>query len=901
MKRMLFNATQAEELRVAIVDGQKLIDLDIETAGKEQRKGNIYKGIVTRIEPSLEAAFIDYGSERHGFLPFKEISRSFFQSDVDPARARIQDVMHDGQELIVQVDKDERGNKGAALTTFISLAGRYLVLMPNNPRGGGVSRRVEGEERNELRDLIGQLEVPGGMSIIGRTAGLGRTLEELQWDLNYLLQLWRAIENASKQQGGAFLIYQESSLVIRAIRDYFHQDIGELLVDTDSIYEQARQFMAHVMPGNVNRVKMYRDDVPLFSRFQIEHQIETAYARQVPLPSGGAIVIDHTEAMVAIDVNSARATRGADIEETALRTNLEAAEELARQLRLRDLGGLVVIDFIDMENSRNQREVENRLREALRYDRARVQMGKISRFGLMELSRQRLQTSLGETSHMSCPRCHGIGHIRSVESSALHILRILQEEAMKENTAAVHAQVPVDVATFLLNEKRSEFHAIEQRLKVNMALIPNVHLETPAYTVTRLRHDELNQMEPLPASYRMVDQPAEAEKALAPGQEARPTRPQAAVQGITPEQPAPVPVEPVAPPKPSILQKIFGWLTRMPEAKPEPAQTRPREVRRPPREGGRRERRGGGRDEAQASRRSGAGEGQQRPPQQRRDRSGQPDRGERASERPSARRPLPETALRGEASAGTGTEQRAVHERRERPERAERVERPERADRPDRAERPDRVERQERAPRPERPRMEGEGASGDGEGRGRRRRGRRGRGDGEGRHESRRDEGVGAGLAAAATGNVSSPGPVNSDVTAHGGQDAALAAEQPGSEDRAAGQIVERTAELATRQERVAAAAEAVPASAPVITPAAAPAQAHEEPAAMPAYRAPAPAPTYSLPPDMVQVETTHAAPPLGATEPDPIQPRRPRRPAPETPAETGPLVQVETRHQSSE
>ena len=364
MKRMLFNATQAEELRVAIVDGQKLIDLDIETAGKEQRKGNIYKGLITRVEPSLEAAFVDYGAERHGFLPFKEVSRSFFLSDIDPARARIQDVMREGQELIVQVDKDERGNKGAALTTFISLAGRYLVLMPNNPRGGGVSRRVEGEERNELRDLIQALEVPQGMSIIGRTAGLGRSLEELQWDLSYLLQLWRAIETASKQQGGAFLIYQESSLVIRAIRDYFHQEIGELLIDTDSIYEQARQFMAHVMPANVNRVKLYTDDVPLFSRFQIEHQIETAYSRQVALPSGGAVVIDHTEAMVAVDVNSARATRGADIEETALRTNLEAADEIARQLRLRDLGGLVVIDFIDMEKSQPARSRESTERRA---------------------------------------------------------------------------------------------------------------------------------------------------------------------------------------------------------------------------------------------------------------------------------------------------------------------------------------------------------------------------------------------------------------------------------------------------------------------------------------------------------------------------------------------------------
>jgi ribonuclease E len=452
MKRMLFNATQPEELRVAIVDGQKLIDLDIESAGKEQRKSNIYKAVITRLEPSLEAAFVEYGGERHGFLPFKEISRSYFKDNADPARVRVQEVLHEGQELIVQVDKDERGTKGAALTTYISLAGRHLVLMPNNPRGGGVSRRIEGEDRAELRDVMSQLNVPAGMSIIARTAGIGRSEEEVQWYLNDLLQLWRAIEDASKNQSGAFLIYQESSLVIRAIRDYFHQEIGEILIDTESIYEQACQFMSHVMPANVNRVKLYRDDVPLFSRFQIEHQIETAYSRQVTLPSGGAIVIDHTEALVSVDVNSARATRGSDIEQTALNTNLEAADEIARQLRLRDMGGLVVIDFIDMEITRNQREVENRLHESLRYDRARVQMGKISRFGLLELSRQRLRPSLGESSYISCPRCHGTGHIRGTDSSALHILRIIQEEAMKENTAVLHAQVPVDVATYLLNE-----------------------------------------------------------------------------------------------------------------------------------------------------------------------------------------------------------------------------------------------------------------------------------------------------------------------------------------------------------------------------------------------------------------------------------------------------------------
>src|SRR6266545_1124593 len=499
MKRMLFNATQAEELRVAIVDGQKLIDLDIESANKEQRKSNIYKAVITRVEPSLEACFVDYGTDRHGFLPIKEISRQFVKprkgngadddgdGDGGGRGGRIQDQLREGMELIVQVDKDERGNKGAALTTYISLAGRYLVLMPNNPRGGGVSRRVEGEDRNELRDAIAGLEVPNGMSVIARTAGIGRTTEELQWDLNYLLQLWHAIEEAAKLQTGAFLIYQESSLVIRAIRDYFQPDIGELLIDTEAVFEQAQQFMAHVMPANVNRVKLYKDDVPLFSRFQIEHQIETAFARQVALPSGGAIVIDHTEALVSVDVNSARATKGGDIETTAFETNLEAAEEIARQLRLRDLGGLIVIDFIDMESAKNQREVENRLKDALKYDRARVQLGKISRFGLMELSRQRLRPALAESAYIPCPRCHGIGHIRGTESSALHILRILQEEAMKENTAQVVAQVPVDVATFLLNEKRTEVHGIETRFKVNVLLVPNRHLETPNYTVQRDR------------------------------------------------------------------------------------------------------------------------------------------------------------------------------------------------------------------------------------------------------------------------------------------------------------------------------------------------------------------------------------------------------------------------------
>ena len=549
MKRMLFNATHSEELRVAIVDGQKLIDIDIESAGHESRKSNIYKGVVTRVEPSLEACFVNYGEERHGFLPFKEISKAYFKPGVEVSKARIQDAIAEGQELIVQVDKEERGNKGAALTTYVSLAGRYLVLMPNNPRGGGVSRRVEGEDRQELREIMDRLELPGGMSLIARTAGIGRTQEELQWDLNYLMQLWRAIDGAAGSSGGAFLIYQESSLVIRAIRDYFTPDIGEILIDTDDIYEQARQFMGHVMPDTVGRVKRYRDNTPLFSRFQIEHQIETAYSRLVPLPSGGAIVIDHTEALVAIDVNSARSTRGSDIEETAFRTNLEAADEAARQMRLRDLGGLIVIDFIDMENTKNQREVEQRVKDALHYDRARVQAGKISRFGLMELSRQRLRPALNEGTHITCPRCNGTGVIRDIESSALHMLRVIQEEAMKENTASVHAQVPVEVATYLLNEKRAEITKLEARVKVEIVLVPNKYIETPHYKLERLRHDD-ERLATYRSSYSIADGPSDEDEYLEKKFEAVKPRQEAMVKGITPDQPAPVVAprpEPVAP------------------------------------------------------------------------------------------------------------------------------------------------------------------------------------------------------------------------------------------------------------------------------------------------------------------------------------------------------------------
>ena len=596
MKRMLFNATQPEELRVAIVDGQKLIDLDIETAGKEQRKSNIYKAVITRLEPSLEACFVEYGGNRHGFLPFKEVAPQYYQPG-SGNRPSIKEALREGQELLVQVEKDERGNKGAALTTYISLAGRYIVLMPNNPSGGGVSRRIEGEERDELRQVLSQVDVPQGMSIIARTAGIGRNEEELQWDLDYLKQLWDAIESAAESEKAPSLIYLESSLVVRAIRDYFNPEISEILIDTEEVYQQALAFMSTVMPGNVNRIKRYVDDVPLFSRFQIEHQIESAHAREVRLPSGGVIVIDHTEALTAIDINSARATKGSDIEATAFHTNLEAAEEIARQLRLRDLGGLIVIDFIDMESNRNQREVEDRLRDSLHYDRARVQTAKISRFGLMELSRQRLAPSLGEGNYMPCPRCSGIGHIRGIESSALHILRIIQEEAMKESSAAIHVQVPVDVATFLLNEKRADIFRIESRLKVGITLIPNPHMETPNYSINRLRQDDMSS-EALQASYKLVEKPVEEKPLTATQEQQKATRAQAVVQGVTPMKAAPV--KAVAA-QPSMFGKIVSWFKSLseeeqPQARPAPA--RPRNAQRPERgersEGGGGKRRGRG-------------------------------------------------------------------------------------------------------------------------------------------------------------------------------------------------------------------------------------------------------------------------------------------------------------------
>ncbi len=504
MKRMLINATQSEELRVALVDGQELYDLDIESPGHEQKKSNIYKGKITRVEPSLEAAFVDYGADRHGFLPLKEIGREYFPKGYSfQGRPNIKEVVQEGQEVIVQIDKEERGNKGAALTTFISLAGSYLVLMPNNPRAGGISRRIEGDERTELKEAMAELEVPNGMGLIVRTAGVGKESTELKWDLKVLQHHWDAIQEAAQSKAAPFLIHQESNVIVRAIRDYLRRDVGEILIDHPRIFEEAKLHIGLVRPDFVERVKLYDSEVPLFTHFQIESQIESAFQREVRLPSGGSIVIDPTEALTSIDINSARATKGGDIEETALNTNLEAADEIARQLRLRDLGGLVVIDFIDMTPVRHQREVENRLRDAVHHDRARVQLGRISRFGLMEMSRQRLRPSLEESAAHLCPRCHGQGTIRSTESLALSILRLMEEEAIKENTTQIEAIVPVDVAAFLLNEKRKAIRITEERHEVEVYIIPDAHMQTPDYRVVRRKSDD----EVSESSYKRVEQP----------------------------------------------------------------------------------------------------------------------------------------------------------------------------------------------------------------------------------------------------------------------------------------------------------------------------------------------------------------------------------------------------------
>ncbi len=561
---MLINATQSEELRVALVDGQQLYDLDIESPGHEQKKSNIYKAKITRIEPSLEAAFVDYGAERHGFLPMKEIAREYFPKGYSfQGRPNIKEVLHEGQEVIVQIDKEERGQKGAALTTFISLAGSYLVLMPNNPRAGGISRRIEGDERSELKASLSKLDLPKGMGLIVRTAGVGKAYEELEWDLNLLLDYWQRIDKAASDRPAPFLIHQESNVIVRAIRDYLRRDIGEVLVDRPKTFESVKERIGVMRPDFLSKVKLYNNDVPLFTHYQIETQIESAFQREVRLPSGGSIVIDPTEAMTSIDINSARATKGGDIEETAFNTNLEAADEIARQLRLRDLGGLVVIDFIDMTPVRHQREVENRMRDAVRQDRARIQLGRISRFGLLEMSRQRLRPSIGETSQGVCPRCNGTGHVRGVESLALSVLRLMEEEAIKDNTLHVQAQVPVPVATYLLNEKRRSVFHIEKHHKVHILIIPNPHMDTPQYEVVRVRKDESIEE----ASYELPITEAKVEEAVMPkyNKEAA-KRDEPMLQGMTaPKKPvAEQPVEQKAVQKeqasPGLISGLFSWL-----------------------------------------------------------------------------------------------------------------------------------------------------------------------------------------------------------------------------------------------------------------------------------------------------------------------------------------------------
>jgi len=539
MKRMLINATQAEELRVALVDGQKLYDFDIEVPSKEQKKSNIYKGIITRVEPSLEAAFINYGADKHGFLPFKEISPLYRQlqegAETDGRRPAIKDLIKEGQEILVQIEKEERGNKGAALTTYISLAGTYLVLMPNNPKAGGISRRIEGETRSDLREVMTALEIPETMGLIVRTAGCGKNAEELQWDLNYLLQLWEAIDRSSNEQKAPFLVFQESNVIIRALRDHLRGNIDEILIDNAESFALVQDFLKQVMPHFLPKAKLYQDAVPLFSRYQIESQIEVAYCREVSLPSGGSLVIDHTEALTSVDINSARATKGSDIEETALNTNLEAADEIARQLRLRDLGGLFVIDFIDMMSNKNQRTVENHLRDALKIDRARIQTGRISRFGLLEMSRQRMRPSLGDSTQLPCPRCKGQGTIRNVESVALSVLRILEEEAMKKGTEKVIAHLPIECATFLLNEKRHAIEQVEQRLKVGIIILPSKHLETPAYDIERIKEKEFGDERP---SYLQI----KAEDIAVPdfAQQIKPKIERAVIKEFMHDSPAPV-------------------------------------------------------------------------------------------------------------------------------------------------------------------------------------------------------------------------------------------------------------------------------------------------------------------------------------------------------------------------
>ncbi|MBP6078900.1 MAG: ribonuclease E [Xanthomonadales bacterium] len=694
MKRMLINATQREELRVAIVDGQNLFDLDVEIPSREQKKSNIYKGRITRVEPSLEACFIEYGGERHGFLPLKEIGREYFTPGLDPNKAGIRELLKEGREIIVQVDKEERGNKGAALTTFISLAGRYLVLMPNNPRAGGVSRRIEGEDRSNLKETMDELKLPDEMGLIIRTAGLGRDAEELQWDLDYLLQVWKAITEATQGRPAPFLVYQESKLMIRALRDYLRNDIGEILVDQEELYEDARQFMQQVMPQNLRKLKLYKDNVPLFSRFQIEMQIENAFERTVRLPSGGAIVIDQTEALTSIDINSAKATKGGDIEETAFNTNLEAAVEVARQLRIRDMGGLIVIDFIDMESAKHQREVEEKLRDALKVDRARVQIGRISRFGLLEMSRQRLRPSLGEATQNVCPRCEGHGRIRGIESLSLSILRIVEEEAMKENTGQVLVQVPADIANFLLNEKRRAIIEIETRQEASIIIVADEKLDTPHYEVRRLRASEIA-METAPSYERVT--------AITPTPLPTSTQPVEpvelpAVTRITPTAPVPMRDEPAelaaaapiakavavttnAPKQAGFFRRLWDSMfgageavvsTTAPAPQQKPTQGRDGRPQQGKHQQRRDERKSGGKPQ----------DGQQRNERQDRggQQQGQKDRGQQQAQQ--QRQDKQERGPRNEQQAKQAQPPKAPRPESSQQNRAERPERPERGERP---------------------------------------------------------------------------------------------------------------------------------------------------------------------------------------------------------------------------
>jgi ribonuclease E len=726
MKRMLINATHAEEKRVAMVDGQRLYDFDLEHTAREQKKANIYKGKVTRVEPSLEAAFIDYGAERHGFLPLKEIAREYFNKSPKEAGGRItiRDAIREGQEIIVQVEKEERGNKGAALSTFISLAGRYLVLMPNNPRAGGISRRIEGEERQELKDALNAINIPQDMGAIVRTAGLGRSAEELQWDLDYLMTLWTSIKSASERPA-PFLIYQESNVIIRAVRDYLRQDINEVLIDAEPAFNEAMNFVQQVMPHYQQKLKLYKDSVPLFNRYQIESQIETAYQREVKLPSGGSIVIDPTEALVSIDINSSRATKGSDIEETALNTNLEAADEIARQLRLRDIGGLIVIDFIDMTPVKHQRAVEDRLRDALTMDRARIQMGRISKFGLLELSRQRLRPSLEESTGLVCPRCNGTGVIRDVRSLALSIMRLIEEEVLKERSAQINAQVPISVATFLLNEKRGALAQLEARSNVRIVILPNEHLETPHYEVTRLRDDQIEEGDEDTPTFKLVEriQPPANEEVLSTV-EAEPRRQEAAVKMIQPGQ-APAPRTPAPAPAPVVAaeaskQGFFAWLTNLfgsgeketssviaTPKKMEGRQQRPRSGEQRGRQGGRN--RGGERGERteRSDRIETVGQREQRESRQER----QPAEGNR-------RTVIEGRRVEIEGREGEQREAREPREQREpREPREPRQPRGERGPRPEREQRPRREEAAEpaapvvadaAAPEAEQPRAEGD-------------------------------------------------------------------------------------------------------------------------------------------------------------------------------------------------